>query len=125
MPLHGMTQAVGLRFRRGGRGIGKFRLDHVDADHFFRIQRRQPADEILQFADVPGPAIPLQPLHRRGIENFRRQPLVGRPRHEVTNQFGDINGALAERRQPDRHDVQAEVEILAKLAAGRSAARKS
>ncbi len=61
MPFHGMAQAVRFRFRRGRRGIGQFRLDHLYADHLFRIQRREPADEILQLADVAGPPVALQP----------------------------------------------------------------
>src|SRR6266851_10119599 len=48
----------------GGNRVGQLGLDRLDADHLFRIERRQPAHEVDQLADVARPAVLLQPRHR-------------------------------------------------------------
>ena len=50
------------------------------------------------------------------IELLRRQALLLGQREEVPDQVGHVLGALAQRRQPQRHDVEAEEQILAEQA---------
>ena len=105
----------------GGAGLSErqgveFRLDDRAGDGLLRVERRQPPDEVFQLAHVAGPAVALQPLHRVGIEGLPRQTLAFHQHEEVADQIRHVLGALAQRRQAQRHHVQAEEQILAKNA---------
>lgn len=112
----GMPQPVPLRFRGSRRGLGQLRFDCLDPDDFFRIQRGQAADEILQFADVSRPPVPLETIHRGSVDDFRRQPFGGGLGHEMPHQLRNIGRAFPQGRQPDRHHIETEIEIFAKQA---------
>ena len=75
--------------------------------------------DVAQLADVPGPRITLQCIHarsRNGIdalaEGFRE--LVD----EAPDELGNVVGALAQRWQLNRKDVQTVVEVLPERIAG-------
>ncbi len=63
---------------------------------------------------LPGPAVAAQELERLRREPGHRAPEAGRrPGEEVPRELLDVPGPLAERRQPDRDDVEAVVQVLA------------
>ena len=43
-------------------------LDDVLGDRLLRVERGEPADQVLELADVAGPAVALQPLDRRRLD---------------------------------------------------------
>src|SRR5205814_7638246 len=51
----------------------------------------------------------------RPVDRLDRQPLTSRYRDKVAYQSGDVGTSLAQRRQPDRSDIQAIEQIIAKL----------
>jgi len=60
MPFDRARKSISTRrFERVSRygQVSEFRLDHVDADNFLRIECRQPPNQVLKLADIPGPAI--------------------------------------------------------------------
>src|SRR3954468_9695618 len=73
---------------------------------------RQALDEILELAHVAGPGISAHALERDLAELDRRPAFGLAPLHEVRNQRGQIFGALAQRRHPDRHDVETEKQVF-------------
>ncbi len=85
-------------------------------DGFLRIKRGETARQIFQFADVAGPAMALEPVLRGRIDLLGRQAFALRLSEEVADQIGNVFGALAQRRQAQRHDVEAEEQILAEQA---------
>ena len=108
-----------VRHRCGGglcerRVEAQFGIDQIRPDDFLRIQGRQPARQVFQLADIARPAIALQPLERPHVHLFLRQSLAGCQREKMPGQVGNILGALAQRRQAQRHDIEAEKQILAK-----------
>ena len=72
-------------------------------------------DHVLQLADVARPAVGVEAQQRRRRHARRPRPGAAPPRQEVGDQLGDVLLALAQRRQLDRHDGEAVVEILAEL----------
>ncbi len=90
--------------------------DHLGVDRLLRVERGQAAHQVLQLPHVAGPAVLAQPIHRGLIERLGRQPGVARLVEEVARQHWDVLHPLTQRRQPDRHHVQAIEQILAKLA---------
>src|SRR5262249_41036683 len=46
---------------RRGQYVCELSLDDLDPDDLLRIQRREPTDQVLQFANVARPAIDTQP----------------------------------------------------------------
>ena len=81
-----------------------------------RHHDHQPLDQIAQFADVPGPLVLLEHRHRLRHHLFHPQPLLLRMQlHEMPDEQRDIVQSLAKRRHDDRHDVQAVVEVFAKV----------
>ena len=60
--------------------------------------------------------MPLQPVDGGLIDLLRRQSFALHQREEVPDEIGNVLGALAQRRQPQRHDVEAEKQVLAEQA---------
>ena len=110
------------RSRRGGLGldrrhrVGQFGLDGLDADHLFRVERRQAAHQVDQLAHIARPAMLLQPRHRLGRQDLGRQAVGRRRLQVVIGKLGNVVEPLAQRRQANRHDVQAIEQIFAEQA---------
>ena len=94
----------------------QFAVDDRSGDHVLRIQRREPAREVFQFAHIAGPAMLLHAFQRQRIELLRRQSVLFGQREEMPDQIGQILDPLAQRRKPQRHDVEAEEQVLAEQA---------
>ena len=100
----------------GRRRSASSRLDDVGADQFLGVEGGQPADQVLQLADVAGPAVALQPLHARWRRcSWPAGPRAG-PAAGSAGPGRDVLRPLAQRRQADRHDVEAEEQVLAEQA---------
>src|SRR4029453_7978466 len=83
-------------------------------------------DAILQFANVPRPAIRDKLLERRRRQ--RQRLLLHVPAEafdEETREQGDVAGAVAERRHRDRKDRQAEEQILPEASPGNPGAESA
>src|ERR1700731_1733608 len=66
-----------LLFReRNDRGLRQLRIDHRGRDGLLRIERCETSGEILQLANVSGPAIALEPLQRALVELLEREPFA-------------------------------------------------
>ena len=81
-----------------------------------RIECHKPPDQIFKFAHVAGPRVPLEPFDRGGLDGFLSKPFAPCHTQEVPDKIANVFLALAQRRQPHRHDVQAVEQILAKQA---------
>ena len=51
--------------------------------------------------------------HAGGLDPLGGQALLLHQREEVADEVGDVFAPLAQRRQPDGHDVEAEEQVLA------------
>src|SRR6185503_19310979 len=98
------------------RRLRQFGVDHRGGDRFLRIERRQPARQIFEFAHVARPAVPFQALLPGRIDVLGGQAFALRLREEMADEVGNVLAALAQRRQPQRHDVQAEEQVFAEQA---------
>src|SRR5438094_2931179 len=74
----------------------------------------RPLDEVRELPHVPRPRIPAERLERLAGDHLD-VPIhrAGETLHEETDQRGDVVGSLAQRRDVDREDVQAVVEVVA------------
>src|SRR5258706_12825739 len=74
-----------------------------------------PLDGVFELADVAGPVVCGQGPKRLGVETDRAALFLlgGEFLDEMSRQDRDIFGTLAQRRDEDREDRQAEEEILA------------
>ena len=75
-------------------------------------------DGVLQLADVPRPRVREKRGLRLGREGEPPARLGAVAREEVPRERQDVLAPLAQRRELDRDDVQAEVEVLAEAARG-------
>src|SRR5882672_7352367 len=101
---HGLL--VGVR-GKGGLHVG-------DADRFPLAHDEEPLDEILQLADVPGPGVAREPLHRLGRDPAHRSSmLLSESRHEVLDQERDVLAPRPEGLHVDGNHAQPVEEILA------------
>src|SRR5437764_270918 len=74
---------------------------------------------MVEFADVAGPGVRQQRLHRALIECAQVLAVVVAMRaQEMRREHRDILATIAEWRQPDLDGIQTEQQILAKLAFG-------
>ena len=65
---------------------------------------------------MPGPAVALEPLHRIAVEGLAGEALALDQHEEVPHEVRNVLGALAQRRQAQRHDVEPEEQVLAEQA---------
>ena len=111
MPPSG--RAVGRR--RGGCRRGGCRRSSIgpaESTTMFSI-------DVLQLPHVARPGVAHQHLLRLGLDAFDRLAvLLGRLLEEVVDQQRDVLAALAQRRDVDRHALDAEVQVLAELLVG-------
>src|SRR5215472_13565034 len=77
------------------------------------LDRGEPAREIFKLAHVAGPAVMLESLKRGRLELLARQSLALDLSEEVPDQIGHVFDAFTQRRQAQRHDIEAEEQILA------------
>src|SRR6185503_18901082 len=79
----------------------------------------QPLHLVLELADVAGPVVAHHQLHRLLAEApDGLADLVGVALEEMIGEDRDVLAPLAERRQPEREDLEPVVEILAEAAPG-------
>ena len=84
-------------------------------DHVAAGQHHRAVDEVLELAHVAGVVVLQEEVHRLAGD-AAGLALVGEAPQEVVDQERDVLAPLAQRRQRDRDDVQAEEEILAEVA---------
>ena len=112
--------AAGRHAGAGGAG----EVDGVRADLAAAGEQHRAVDDVLELADIAGPGVGEQQPAGLGRERPRRQPvLLGEAGGEVVGEQADVGGALAQRRDPQGDDVEAEVEVLAKAAGGNGLAQ--
>ena len=119
---------VGQRDRRGGRRrrpatAAGLQVAERDLQRRARREDDRALDDVLQLADVARPGVAHQGVHDRGRDglDLPAHP-PGEPLGEMADQQRDVVAALAQRRQHDREDVQAVVEVAAEAAVGRPSA---
>src|SRR6267378_5246577 len=96
----------------GARGEGRFHVG--DADRFTLAHDEETLDQVLQLADVPGPGIAREPLHRVGRDPAHRSPvLLSEPGHEVLDQERDVLAPRPQGLHVDGNHAQPIEEILA------------
>ena len=85
----------------------------IDVEHVAGSEDYRPFEDVFKLADVPRPRIIDQPLHRIGRHALERpsDPL-GKFVQQKLHQQRNVFPSLAQRRQMDREDAQAIVEIL-------------
>src|SRR5215467_5475500 len=106
------VEAIGGNVLRDARllqiGRQRVRLERVPAS-----ENQRALDDVLQLADVPGPAIVLEDRERLRADALHRlAELGGDFPDEVRRQERDVLPAVAKRRQIDRNDVEPIEEIL-------------
>ena len=111
----GFVRAIG-GFGGGFGEAGQFGLDYADPDRLLRVECREAADEIFEFAHISRPAIALEAVEGGRVERFRRQPFALDQGEEMAHQIADILEPFAQGRQPDRHHVEPVEQILAEQA---------
>src|SRR5262249_166448 len=75
-----------------------------------------PSGQVLKFADITGPPVALETIERPLIELLERQTFAFSLDKEVPDEIRHVLDAFAQRRQPERHHVEAEEQILAEQA---------
>ena len=69
---------------------------------------RDPPDQVFKLTDVTRPTIDFEPVNGGRQELPARQSFALDGIYEMAHQIGNVVGALAQRRQPDRHHVEPE-----------------
>src|SRR5690349_7048693 len=75
-----------LAAHRKGR-LRQFRVNHRGGDCLLRIECGQSARQILKFAHIPGPAVPLKAIERGLVHLLRRQALTLGLRKEMPDEI--------------------------------------
>ena len=99
--------------------VGSRRRDELDllgVHHLALREHRRLLHDVAQLAHVARPLVPEQPLERLvGQPPRRRAVALGEEAEEALGDRDDVLGAIAQRRNGDREDVEAIVEVLAEL----------
>src|SRR5262249_52022918 len=82
------------------------------SDCLLRIERGKPASQVLQFANIARPTVPLETIERGLINLLWWQTLTLRLREEVADEIGDVFSSFTQGRQAQRDDVKSEEQIL-------------
>jgi len=96
--------------------VGELRRDGLFGDRFLGIEGGQAVDQVFQLAHVARPIVGHQAFRGLALDDLPRQALARRLGEEGLDQFGDVLEPFAQRRQAQRHDVQAVEQILAEAA---------
>src|SRR5688572_12691112 len=111
----GLRAGAGARQAAGARAA-EVRRQILLADHLVGHDD-EPLDDVAQLAHVAGPLVLLEPVEHRLVDGLVAEAvLVAALAHEGLDEEWDVVGAILEVRGVDRHDVEAEVEVLAELA---------
>src|SRR5260370_277702 len=111
-PLDSLERRRAVVLRHRGRPAGEM----CERDREPRAGRKnhRPLDQVLELADVPRPGVAahrVQGLGRDHLDPPLHPP--GEALNEMTHQRLDVLGSLPQRRDLDREDVQAVVEVVA------------
>ncbi len=98
---------------RRARRIGQFPIDHRTGNDLVHMQCGDPADHVLEFADIARPVMRLETFECIDRHLFARQTLTLGLRQEMPDKIGDIFAAFAQWRKPDGHNIQPEIEVFA------------
>src|SRR3984893_17367317 len=101
----------------------KLHVNQLRRDGFLRVERGEPTGEIFEFPNIAWPAIALEAIEGIRLDPFERQTFSGGEHEEMLREIADILEAFAQRRQPQREDVQTEKQILAEEALADQAAK--
>ncbi len=80
--------------------LRQFRVHDRACNGLLRIERRQPACQIFEFANVARPAMPFKAIESGLVHLLRRQTLTLGLREKMSNEIRNILGAFAQRWQP-------------------------
>ena len=106
-------------FHRGGRrlGLADFPRQAGELDSGASVKHGHPFDDVPQLADVARPGMQFQLVHRLGGETDHVGVHLPREMLEEGDcQQGNVPVAIAQWREPNRHDIQTVVEIGAERA---------
>src|SRR5580658_9043698 len=104
----------GRRREQRRRPDAEFGFDQRLPDHILGIEGGKATREIFELTYVPRPEIAPQTLHRRRLDRLERKALRRAALEEGAHEIGDILRAFAQRREAERHDIEAKEQILAK-----------
>ena len=96
--------------------MSQFQLDELVGDHLLGVEGGQATDQVFEFANVARPAITLHALQRGRLHVLHRQAFRCGLLEEMAHKIGHVLGAFAQRRQTQRHDIQAEKQVLTEQA---------
>ena len=107
----------GARPTTGATGIEFREPDVRGVELRTRPERDRAFDHVAQLADIPGPAVGLQLLERRGREALDLPAgLADEPLEEVVGEDRDVGRPIAQRRHIELHDLESEEEVAAERA---------
>ena len=97
--------------RGGGSGgaaqpLPQARRHRAGGDGVAALERRQPAQQVFQFADIARPVMRFQRLDRALIDRFARQAVGGGDIEEMPRQRRNVLDAVAQAGQRHRHDIE-------------------
>ena len=81
--------------------------DRRRRDDVAALEYREPPHQVFQLADISGPAVPAQRRDRIAVQRLARQAFLRRRFEEMPRQRRHVLGPGAQRRQHQRHDVDA------------------
>jgi hypothetical protein len=95
------------------RGFGNPRREIVGLQLLIARDEHHRFDDVFEFTHVAGPVVPDEAVQRLGIDTDDRLSVTFRElSDEAFDEIRDVSAAFAQRRQMDREDLQAIVEIL-------------
>ena len=119
VPLDGLGQGLGRAGQSGAvgvhGGVGELGVDDVAVDDLLRIEGGHAAHEILELADVAGPAVLAEALEGGLVQALAGKAAVAGLVEEVAGEDGDVLEALAQRREADGDDVEAVEQVFPEL----------
>ena len=100
-------------------GVGKFEGDIAGENALALADDDRALDRVFQFSDIAGPGVGRERGAGLGAQSGDRFVEMGsHALHEKSGQLRNVLAALAQRRQLQRKDLQAEVEVLAEGTVG-------
>ena len=89
------------------------RRHHHARRHRWRRESVVAPRQIFKFPHIARPAMFLQAVEGCLVDLLRRQSFALDHGEEMPDQIGDVFGALPQRRQPQRHHIEAEEQVFA------------
>jgi len=92
--------------------LGQLLVDDPRRNQVLAIEGANPAHQVFQLPDIPGPGMGFETLKGAAVYGLGRETLPIGPQKEGSGKVGNVFGPIPERRKAQGRDIQPEEQVF-------------